>query len=312
LNKTGKILFEQLKKEIAKTYLRNHTASSTDIRQWKGGDITGFQEDLLHTVKGRVSEKWFYTYIKNQPEKLPRIDMLNLLSQYAGYQNWADFKNKHSQTKKVKRLMPYKVKWLIGGFVSLILVSFFISRQTKQTKQVRFCFNQRSFVGENLQVFWILPGESAKKLPVNKHCVYFQTTQDTVLLQIKSPYYIDTLIKRHVRQDYTEQIHLQPDLISLLLRHYARSETNQWEKRLKWLQQIISDKAMIFQQLSGQNGVELYDKVDFINQLCQSPGWFKQIEIIEISYQNNQVTQLRFRLKPGTNSMNSFKSQMTR
>src|SRR5690606_36144211 len=38
----------------------------------------------------------FYTYFKNSPvTKLPRIDMLNILSVYAGYVSWYDFKKNH-------------------------------------------------------------------------------------------------------------------------------------------------------------------------------------------------------------------------
>jgi hypothetical protein len=45
-------------------------------------------------AKGNISEKSFYTYFKTSPvTKLPRIDMLNLLSIYAGYDSWYEFKN---------------------------------------------------------------------------------------------------------------------------------------------------------------------------------------------------------------------------
>ena len=54
-----------------------------------------FQEDLFQEVKGKVSEKWFYTYFKNDAPKLPRIDMLNLLSSYVGFENWYAFKSAH-------------------------------------------------------------------------------------------------------------------------------------------------------------------------------------------------------------------------
>ena len=88
--------FEQLKAEVQAEYLKNHHPSYDEISKWKGIDIIYFQEDLRKKAKGNISEKSFYTYFKTVPSsKLPRIDMLNLLSIYSGYQSWYDFKKNH-------------------------------------------------------------------------------------------------------------------------------------------------------------------------------------------------------------------------
>ena len=87
---------EQLKLEVQAEYLKNHPPSFDDISKWKGIDIIYFQEDLRRKAKGNISEKSFYTYFKSNPTtKLPRIDMLNLLSMYVDYQSWYDFKRKN-------------------------------------------------------------------------------------------------------------------------------------------------------------------------------------------------------------------------
>ena len=86
--------FNILKTKIESRYLENHTPSSNDITKWKGIDIIYFQEDLRKYAKGNISEKSFYTYFKtSNSDKLPRIDLLNLLSIYTGYKSWYDFKN---------------------------------------------------------------------------------------------------------------------------------------------------------------------------------------------------------------------------
>lgn len=88
--------FEQLKNEIETQFLTRHTPSQDRISQWKGIDIIYFQEDLREITKGTISEKSFYTYFKAKNlEKIPRIDMLNILSQYVGYASWHEFKKKH-------------------------------------------------------------------------------------------------------------------------------------------------------------------------------------------------------------------------
>ncbi|MDY3345475.1 hypothetical protein PG326_09505 [Riemerella anatipestifer] len=96
--------FEQLKAEVQEVFLESHTPSEEDISLWKGIDIVYFQEDLRKKAKGNISERSFYTYFKSSPtQKLPRIDMLNLLSSYAGYANWYDFKKNHLFTNEILR-----------------------------------------------------------------------------------------------------------------------------------------------------------------------------------------------------------------
>lgn len=88
--------FEQLKKSVQAQYLTEYTPSFDEISKWKGIDIIYFQEDLRKKAKGNISEKSFYTYFKTSPvTKLPRIDMLNLLSIYVGFDSWYDFKKQH-------------------------------------------------------------------------------------------------------------------------------------------------------------------------------------------------------------------------
>lgn len=88
--------FQSLKKAVQEKYLETHSPSYDDISKWKGIDIIYFQEDLRQKAKGNISEKTFYTYFKNNAqEKIPRIDMLNILSVYSGYNSWSDFKKKN-------------------------------------------------------------------------------------------------------------------------------------------------------------------------------------------------------------------------
>ncbi len=296
-----KILFERLKKEVARTFLQENSALSPDISQWKGEDIVRFQEDLSDKVKGRVSEKWFYNYFRNEIQKLPRIDMLNLLSQYAGYQNWADFKQKHFQKENRKRTLNFEKKHM-AGFMLLILLGIFIfSLSAKTTKKVVFCFvDENQLPVTQIKVSWILPDESEKILPIDHHCVSFRSDLDEIRLLIKSPEYKDIIINRKITTNpYRETIGLQTDVLALLLQHYAASQTDNWQKRREKLQKIIDDDAMIYQQWFGNNkGIELYDKEDFIAQLCVPNGLIKNIKILEIEYKNKKISKLRFSTKP--------------
>ena len=95
-----------MKKVVQEKYLESHSPSFDDISKWKGIDIIYFQEDLRQKAKGNISEKTFYTYFKNNAqEKIPRIDMLNILSVYVGFSSWSEFKKKNpiaiAESKKI-------------------------------------------------------------------------------------------------------------------------------------------------------------------------------------------------------------------
>ena len=100
------LYFQSLKKVVQEKYLESHSPSFDDISKWKGIDIIYFQEDLRQKAKGNISEKTFYTYFKNNAqEKIPRIDMLNILSVYVGFSSWSEFKKKNpiaiAESKKI-------------------------------------------------------------------------------------------------------------------------------------------------------------------------------------------------------------------
>lgn len=87
------LYFLALKRAVQEKYLESHSPFDDDISGWKGTDILYFQEELRQKTKGNISERSFYTYFKNNSEKkIPRIDMLNILSLYTGHKSWSDFK----------------------------------------------------------------------------------------------------------------------------------------------------------------------------------------------------------------------------
>lgn len=85
-------IFQQLKIAIAQTYCSRFPDCQTPLQDWKGKEIRRFQQDLSERAQGQISEKSFYTYFKSEEtDKLPRVDVLNLLSAYVGVSDWAAF-----------------------------------------------------------------------------------------------------------------------------------------------------------------------------------------------------------------------------
>ena len=307
MNETDKIVFEILKKEVAQTFLKENTALSPAISQWKGEDIIKFQEDLLLKVKGRVSEKWFYNYFRNDIQKLPRIDMLNLLSEYVGAKDWATFRAKQLQqehkkqnTKKYsEKLMRYGV-WLLVALFIIGVLSFVINQNSAH--HVSFCFTDESGnrIEDVVNVQLQLDNETEKTVHISQDsCFHILIANPELTIKIKSPYYKDKLITRKLNQtDYQETIMLETDLNALILRHYSNSDTSNWQKRRKRLNALIADDAILYQQWFGvDRGVELYSKSDFVYQMTIPTSILKHIEILAVSYNTvGKIKQLRFRV----------------
>ena len=91
MHNVNKYHFELLKQKIVAIMKQSYPGINPNMADWKGQEITDFQEELLQKVNAHISEKWFYNHIKSKNESLPRIDILNLLSKYVGYANWDDF-----------------------------------------------------------------------------------------------------------------------------------------------------------------------------------------------------------------------------
>ncbi|MBC7865234.1 MAG: hypothetical protein IAF38_19825 [Bacteroidia bacterium] len=113
LSNPEKKYFNLLKEEIAETFRSTFPEAPEKIEEWTGKYIEAFQAELQRAVKSSVSSKWFYTHIKSDSqEKLPRLDVLNLLSQYAGYLSWDDFvlKKKIDEPPVQSALIEFEVK----------------------------------------------------------------------------------------------------------------------------------------------------------------------------------------------------------
>jgi hypothetical protein len=106
-----RIYFEKLKQEIAVLFRQTHTDAPERMEDWSGKILERFQAALLGKVKSSVSTKWYYTHIKGGNEqKLPRVDVLNLLSEFAGYESWEVFVVKKKEEGLIRKVETEKAE----------------------------------------------------------------------------------------------------------------------------------------------------------------------------------------------------------
>jgi len=286
---------------------RSYPGMNPEISDWKGQEITDFQEDLLIKVNGRLSEKWFYSHIKASNSSMPRIDVLNMLSKYCGYSNWDDFRFKNSApvplAERLKRSNSIFI-WL-PLLMLAIMILLFVLYKIVNTQNYRFTFVDAdtgdTIRNTQIQVDLFLKDESPVSYTSGKDGILgLRTDQSKIKMAIRSPYYQPDTLERILKKfNRAELIRLHADAYALMIHYFSKTDVKAWQKRREQLDKMFSDAAMIYQvpdQKKG-TGMELFNKWEFIDKLTMPASSLKQIEILDSRYDNGQIMLLRFKVK---------------
>ncbi|MES2590807.1 MAG: hypothetical protein V4608_02895 [Bacteroidota bacterium] len=315
--------FEELKKEVTAAFQKSHPNCNSRISDWKGQDITDFQEDLINKVHGRISEKWFYTHIKSPAIKLPRIDMLNMLSEYAGYKNWNDFLGANNftlnndtpssvliQKEDIQEVANEKstkkpktgTKW--GKLILLLSVIFILSLIISKTlssdsHSYTCCFvdiDGHTPIKNKIRVTLLMEGESSVYAETNANgCLELQEQKDKIKFVINTPYFHpDTFARILNKEVMEEKIQLKTDDYAIMIHYFSKSNIKDWAKRRLQLNDMIADNAKIFQVYSSNDGMELFNKNEFIDKLTMPLKSLRNVEILDVKYSGIRISELRF------------------
>lgn len=332
MNKLSEIvLFDFLKKDVTKRFFESNSAASPEISDWKGQDIVNFQEDVFAKTKSSVSEKWFYTYFKSEFKKLPRIDMLNILAQYAGYSGWSEFVQHYQKElspteekevqvepeiqpeiskpaqkeeerlqnppqKKKSRLVPVLIFSLLAiGLLSVGGYFAFIYQKT-----YAFCFvdsDRNSMITEPIEITIARKNFTPLELFTEKGCIEFASKEDTLLMTVKSTYYKQDTFKINLHHyQGMETIRLEPDDYKVMLRHYSKSSQSVKE-RIKMLDEMIADDALIYQVYDNEYfGVEVLSKKQYINLVSLPTSSLKNFTLIEAERKSGKIVKIKFKI----------------
>ena len=299
--------FNLLKQKIAKRMQETFPGMNSNISEWKGQEIADFQEELLQKVNAHISEKWFYSHMKSVKDTLPRIDILNLLSKYAGYSNWDDFRFKNpgkeaivtNTIKKANRYFIY-VPLLVLGILGILFFFF----KMVSTKDYQFHFydadTKEPVTNSIIEVSVLLEGES----PVSYLCgpdgsFILRTDKINVHFVVKSPLYqTDTIIRILDKFHREEIVQLRPNNYAMMIQYLSTMNVKDWQKRRDQLNLMIADSALIYQVFDKEAvGVDLYNKWEFINKLTLPSTGLKDIEILDTRYKGDKITLIRFKQK---------------
>jgi len=297
LKNTELILFNQLKQKLRVT-VETKLEIRKDFKDWSGSDIQTFQIDLEQTCKSTVSEKWVYSHFKKESEKLPRVDVLNLLSSYCGYKNWDDFKYQNSaeDSQEVGQRKGSRLLWLAALPVVFAVAIWGFWPKQKHVIILEDAYTHGIINPQKLKV--VLGNNKAQikagGITLNK------LGSDTILAD--GAYYKPKKIWLGAEpENDTIVIEMLPDDYALMLNYFSRSTLDDWEKRRAQLDKAIHDDAQIFQIHAEFDGLEMLNKDEFIDRLILPVNSLKNLEIQNIIYKDGQIHRLRFVQKIGEN-----------
>src|ERR1051325_3104646 len=322
--------FELLKEEVSAAYRSKNAEAALRMEDWSGKVLEGFQQDLLEKVKSSISTKWFYTHIKgNNEEKLPRIDVLNLLSAYAGYRNWDEFLAKKKETEPVEikseegqegtgeekkgtdlvqgpfveknspvqteNTRNKKVRMFL--VMSLLLLIAFASLMFiyRKNSTYHFCFVDADLGSpvkdQKIEVMLMRDTESPLSLKCDSTgCLSFEHEPGKVSFIVHAEYYLPDTVTRTLGNMTEENIPLKADDYALMIHIFSGSKVEDYEKRRNQLDKMFTDDAQIFQVYPGdERGMEMYNKEEFINKLTMPISSLKDIEVIQAIYSGKRI-----------------------
>ena len=298
--------FELLKKKIVSIMQQSYPGINPSISEWKGQEIVDFQEDLLKKVNAHVSEKWFYTHMKAAHRTLPRIDVLNILSKYAGYTNWDDFvfRNGAPLNRRALTAGANRYFFIIPLLLVAVMCIFYLLFRLLSTHEYRFSFydadTREAITGGTLTVTLLPENES----PVSYLCqpgesFVLKTDKSRIRMVVNAPYYkSDTITRLLNKFNRNETVGLHVNDYALMIHYFSTMNVADWKSRRSSLDKMIDDGAMIYQVYDGKKnmGMQLYNKWEFIDRLTMPTGSLRQIDILDTKFSAGKISVLRFRI----------------
>lgn len=291
--------FQNLKNDVLLAYKKQYPYFEGNWKTFSSQDIVNLIDLMEIHVKQRVSEKWIYTHLKpDSNDKLPRKDMLDILSQFVGYSGWDEYvyKNKIVEVPQLatKKTQKSFLVWIVGlllltGISAFVFYNFIYGNDNIHSLEVKDSYTNDKISTEDIKA--VIINDSAE-IPVEIINSELQIkTVDSAKVVIKSPFYAEkTIMVKNDRPNPT--IVLEPDDYAMMLKAFMKSDIKDWETRKQQLDKIFADDIEVIVMLKNNLGAEYFNKEEFSEKLIVPSASLKKMKVLEIK--NNDDKQINF------------------
>jgi predicted DNA-binding transcriptional regulator AlpA len=295
-------LFQNLKNNVLLVYKEHHPYFEGTWKTFSSQDIQNLIELIETKVKQTVSEKWIYTHLKPETnEKLPRKDMLDILSQLVGFSGWDEyvFKNKvaviepqFNENKSNKN----KSMWLTGllvitGISAFIFYNLIYEKDNVHSLEVKDSYTNDKINMDDIKAVIVNDSIETPVEIINSE-LQIKTT-DTAKVIINSPFYE----KKEIMVTNTHphpKIVLEPNDYAMMLKAFMKSDIKDWQTRKEQLDKIFSDDLEVIVMLKNNLGAEYFNKEEFSEKLIIPSASLKKMKVLEIKNEaNKQINFIR-------------------
>jgi regulatory protein YycI of two-component signal transduction system YycFG len=290
--------FQELKDKVLLKYQEQYPFFQGTWKTFSSQDIQNLIGLIEVQCKQTISEKWIYTHLKPETNsKIPRKDMLNILSQFVGYSGWDEFtfEEKVSLSKDSKEVTKSKTKFwfalLLLIFGIAIAFIYFNKKEAPKPKAIELNneFTNEKVNSNEVKVYEVNDSVS-KPLEVKEGKVQVSNEDKKTKLVIKSPFYKTKTVDLNANGEVSEskKIDLKPDDYAMMLKAFMASDIKDWKTRKEQLDKILSDNLEVMVMLKDNLGAEYFNKTEFSQKLIIPTASLRKMKIIEIEKETNQ------------------------
>ena len=286
--------FYQLKKSVLEQYQNSYPYFNGSWKSFSAQDILNLIDDIQLKTKQTVSEKWMYTHLKPETnQKLPRKDMLDILSVYVGKSGWDEyvFNGNIKDNNNVKTGFSKKIGiWVM--FFGVLIAGFFIWKFLSKEEQIlefKNSFTKDSISKEEVKAYVV---EDTLEKQIDIQSPILNLKKETKIV-IKSPLYIPKEITILPNEPIT-RIELNPNDYAMMLKAFMKSDIKDWQTRKEQLNKILSDNLEVMVMLQNNLGAEYFNKQEFSQKVILPTASLKKLKIVELKQENdNKISFLR-------------------
>jgi hypothetical protein len=305
-------LFYELKKSVLEQYQNSYPYFNGSWKSFSNQDILNLIDEIQLKTKQTVSEKWIYTHLKPETnQKLPRKDMLDILSVYVGKSGWDEFVfiknvnnnvNVNSNSNNNVNINSNSNKNVAFGFskkfgiwmlfFGILSIGFFIWKfASKEEQKLEFqnSFTKDSIAKEDVKAF-VIEDTVEKQIDIQSQTLNIDKATKVIL---KSPFYKQKEITILPNEPIT-RVELNPNDYAMMLKAFMKSDIKDWQTRKEQLNKILSNNLEVMVMLQNNLGAEYFNKTEFSQKIIIPSESLKKMKIVEVKQdENNKIFFLR-------------------